>query len=38
MWYFAWALGTALAIAFSIMNAIWLELDHKDEKAPEAGA
>lgn len=26
MWYFAWILGTALACALAILNAIWYEL------------
>lgn len=25
MWYFSWILGTGLACAFAILNAIWLE-------------
>jgi cyd operon protein YbgT len=27
MWYFAWILGAGFAGAFSILNAMWLELD-----------
>lgn len=30
MWYFSWILGTGLACAFAILNAMWLEL--RDEK------
>lgn len=26
MWYFAWMLGLGLALAFGILNAIWLEI------------
>lgn len=26
MWYFAWVLGVGFAGAFSILNAMWLEL------------
>ncbi len=26
MWYFAWILGTALACALAILNAVWFEL------------
>ncbi|WP_133128009.1 cytochrome bd-I oxidase subunit CydX [Legionella nagasakiensis] len=26
MWYFSWILGTGLACAFAILNAMWLEL------------
>lgn len=29
MWYFAWVLGVGFACAFSILNAMWLEL-HED--------
>lgn len=31
MWYFSWILGTGLACAFAVLNAMWFELDH-DEK------
>lgn len=31
MWYFAWILGTGLAIAFGVLNAMWLEL-HEDQR------
>ncbi|MDQ0469820.1 cytochrome bd-I oxidase subunit CydX [Labrys wisconsinensis] len=30
MWYFAWILGVGFAGAFSILNAMWLEL-HESE-------
>lgn len=30
MWYFAWILGTGLAVSFSVLNAMWLELDQND--------
>jgi cyd operon protein YbgT len=26
MWYFSWILGTGLALAFGILNAIWYEV------------
>lgn len=26
MWYFSWVLGLGLAVAFGILNAMWLEL------------
>ncbi|MDE2150477.1 MAG: cytochrome bd-I oxidase subunit CydX [Gammaproteobacteria bacterium] len=26
MWYFSWILGLGLACAFSVLNAMWLEL------------
>lgn len=38
MWYFAWILGLAFACAFSVLNAMWLELDfayRKDAHQPE---
>lgn len=25
MWYFSWILGTAMAILFAVVNAMWLE-------------
>ncbi len=28
MWYFAWMLGVGLALAFGIINVLWLE--HED--------
>ena len=27
MWYFSWILGLGLACSFSILNAMWFELD-----------
>ena len=32
MWYFSWILGTGLACAFAILNAVWLELRVEDSK------
>jgi len=32
MWYFSWILGLSLACSFSILNAMWLELDEFDKK------
>ena len=26
MWYFSWILGVGFAAAFSILNALWLEI------------
>jgi cyd operon protein YbgT len=43
MWYFSWILGTGLAIAFAVLNAIWYEIveiqAQQGEKpaAPSAG-
>jgi cyd operon protein YbgT len=28
MWYFAWILGLAAALAAGIINALWYEADH----------
>jgi cyd operon protein YbgT len=28
MWYFAWILGLGLAVAFGIINVMWLEADY----------
>lgn len=27
MWYFSWILGLGFACCFSVLNAMWLELD-----------
>jgi cyd operon protein YbgT len=27
MWYFAWVLGLAFAVAFGVLNAMWIEFD-----------
>lgn len=31
MWYFTWILGVLLAVAFGIINVMWLELESMDE-------
>jgi cyd operon protein YbgT len=28
MWYFTWILGVLLALAFGIINVMWLEAEH----------
>ncbi|SIT39751.1 Cyd operon protein YbgT [Paraburkholderia piptadeniae] len=28
MWYFSWILGIGLALAFGIINVMWLEANH----------
>jgi cyd operon protein YbgT len=28
MWYFTWILGVSLAMAFSIINVMWLEAEY----------
>ena len=44
MWYFSWILGVGFAGAFSILNAMWLELSEtappeSEEAAPrDAGS
>jgi cytochrome bd-I ubiquinol oxidase subunit X len=35
MWYFSWVLGTGLALAFGVLNAIWYEVM---EGEPVSGA
>lgn len=33
MWYFTWVLGLSLAVAFAVLNAMWLEfLDDEDDR------
>ncbi len=34
MWYFAWILGVGFAGTFSILNAIWLELQESASAQP----
>lgn len=36
MWYFAWILGTALAISFGILNALWHEVRTEEEPCSNA--
>lgn len=33
MWYFAWILGTALAVFFGIVNALWHEINQETAKS-----
>lgn len=28
MWYFAWIIGVGLALAFGIINVLWLEAEY----------
>jgi cyd operon protein YbgT len=30
MWYFAWILGVGLALAFGVINAMWLEMSNDE--------
>lgn len=32
MWYFSWVLGTAFAVLFAVVNALWLENKAAAEK------
>jgi len=32
MWYFSWILGTGLALAFGVLNAMWYELTDEDSE------
>ena len=39
MWYFTWILGVGLALAFGIINVMWLEAEHgfsEDNEREEA--
>ena len=27
MWYFTWILGLGFAVAFAVLNAMWIEFD-----------
>jgi cyd operon protein YbgT len=31
MWYFSWALGTAMAVLFAVVNAMWLEAQEEKQ-------
>jgi cyd operon protein YbgT len=35
MWYFAWILGTGLAVTLAIMSGVWLELRLTTEEQNE---
>ena len=35
MWYFSWILGTGLALAFAVLNAIWYEIIELQAKQDE---
>jgi cytochrome bd-I ubiquinol oxidase subunit X len=34
MWYFSWILGTGLALAFGVLNAIWYEVMDRPSEPP----
>jgi cyd operon protein YbgT len=33
MWYFAWILGTALAVSFGVLNALWYEIGEENNQS-----
>ena len=37
MWYFAWILGTGLALALGVLNAIWYELVEHPRELSRSG-
>ncbi len=40
MWYFSWILGVGLAMAFGIINVLWLEAEYfcKADDAAKSGS
>lgn len=38
MWYFSWILGTGLALAFGVLNAMWYEMRERQRTARHEGA
>lgn len=32
MWYFTWILGTAFAVSFGVINALWYEFEAESSK------
>jgi cytochrome bd-I ubiquinol oxidase subunit X len=38
MWYFSWILGTGLALAFGVLNAIWYEVMDRADGTQESGS
>ena len=37
MWYFSWILGVGVALAFGIINVMWLESEHEQAAAKRKG-
>lgn len=35
MWYFSWILGLGFAVAFAVLNAMWLEFTDESNKPPQ---
>jgi cyd operon protein YbgT len=33
MWYFAWILGLGFAVAFAVLNAMWIEFDEENSSS-----
>jgi cyd operon protein YbgT len=38
MWYFSWILGIGVALAFGVINAMWLESHQDAQKLAERDA
>lgn len=38
MWYFSWILGLGFALAFAILNAMWLEVLEREQSEDETDA
>jgi cytochrome bd-I ubiquinol oxidase subunit X len=36
MWYFTWILGVGVALAFGIINVLWLETNGKFTRDPQS--
>jgi cyd operon protein YbgT len=36
MWYFSWILGTGLALAFGVLNAMWYEVTQGESRGASA--
>ncbi|NKJ49468.1 cytochrome bd-I oxidase subunit CydX [Burkholderia sp. SG-MS1] len=37
MWYFTWILGVGVALAFGVINVMWLEANGKFARDPRVG-
>lgn len=37
MWYFSWVLGTGLALAFGVLNAMWYEMREEQKAGRQKG-
>ena len=36
MWYFTWILGIGVALGFGIINVMWLDQQHKMDRADDS--